>query len=195
MDHRDRLQRPRGYNDAGHAHELTCSCYRRFKMLSKDRTCEWLATEIGEVRRDLKYWLWAYVIMPDHVHLLVCPQERDYDTSQFLKRIKEPVGRQAVQFLKRAAPEWLLRLRVVRGKKVEHHFWQPGRGHDRNITNPRTLQKMIDDIHMNPVRKGLVEHARDWKWSSAGWFEQRPLNALEPDPIPWDWLEEKWSIP
>ena len=130
--------------------------------------------------------------MPDHVHLIVFPQERVYDDSEFLKRIKEPVSRTAVQLLWREAPEWLDRIRVQRGKLTEHHFWQPGRGHDRNINNPRTLQEMIEYIHLNPVRKGLVQHAKDWKWSSAGWFEASPLNDLEPDPIPWDWLEEVW---
>ena len=49
--------------------------------------------------------------------------------------------------------------------------------------NSRTLQKRIDDIHLNPVRQRLIEPARDWKWSNAGGFEQRPLNDLEPDPI------------
>lgn len=47
---------------------------------------------------------------------------------------------------------------------------------------------MIDYIHLNPVRKELVERASQWKWSSAGWFEGRPVNDLEPDPIPRDWL-------
>ena len=194
MHYRDRVQRPRGYNDPGHAHELTCSCFRRLQMFSKDRTCEWLATEVREVCGELKYSLWAYVFMPDHVHLVVCPREDVYDTSQFLKRVKEPVSRQAVQFLKREAPDWLSRIQVVRGETVEHHFWQPGRGHDRNITTTRTLQRMIDYVHMNPVRKGLVEHARDWKWSSAGWYEGTPLNDLKPDPIPWDWLEDQGAI-
>ncbi len=45
-------------------------------------------------------------------------------------------------------------------------------------------RQLIDYIHRNPVRKVLVEQACDWKWSSEGWFEQRPLNDLEPDPIP-----------
>lgn len=118
MHHRDRVQRPRGDNDPGQAHELTCSCYRRFKMLSKDRTCEWLATEIREACEELKYWLWAYVFMPDHVHLLVCPQETAYDTSQFLKRIKERASRQAVQFLKREALDWLSRIQACVEKRL-----------------------------------------------------------------------------
>lgn len=190
MDHRSRIQSPRGYNDPGHAHELTFSCFCRFPFLSKDLPCQWLADEIREAKRELNYALWAYVFMPDHVHLVVCPIDRVYNDSQFLKRVKESVSRKAVQHLKQNAPVWLDRIRVARGKRVEHHFWQPGRGYDRNIDNARTLQAMIDYIHLNPVRKGLVEYARDWKWSSAGWYEGHPLNDLEPDPIPWDWLED-----
>ncbi len=190
MDYRTRLQRPRAYNDPGHAHELTFSCYRRFTFLSKDRTCQWLADAIRKAKTELNYLLWAYVFMPDHVHLIVYPQHHVYNDSEFLKQIKEPVSRQAVQFLKKEAPHWLPRIRDLKGTRVEHHFWQPGRGYDRNIDNARTLQKMIDYIHLNPVRKGLVNCARDWKWSSAGWFEGQPLNDLETDPISWDWIEE-----
>jgi putative transposase len=189
MHWQERLQRPQAYNDPGHAHELTFSCYRRFAFLSKDRTCQWLADAIRAAKSELKYSLWAYVFMPDHVHLIVFPQEQEYNDAEFLKRVKEPVSRSAVQFLKRDAPAWLPRLQAKRGSRVEHHFWQPGRGYDRNITSPRTLQQMIDYIDLNPVRKKLVERAGDWKWSSAGWFEGRPLNDLQPDPIPGEWLE------
>ncbi len=189
MHYRTRLQRPRALNDPGHAHELTFSCFHRFPFLSRERTCKWLADAIRSAKIELAYDLWAYVFMPEHVHLIVRPREREYDDSDFLQRVKEPVGRKGVQFLKRNAPDWLPRIRQQRGTRIEHHFWQPGRGFDRNIEKPRTLQEMIDYIHLNPVRRGLVEFARDWKWSSAGWYEGRPLNDLEPDPIPWEWLE------
>ena len=189
-DYRLRQQRPQGYNDPGHAHELTFSCYRRIPFLSKDRTCEWLAEAIDNARTSLRYSLWAYVFMPEHVHLIIHPQEKIYNDSDFLKAVKETVSRKAVQYLKQRAPNWLSHIRVTRGRRVEHHFWQPGRGHDRNVERSRTLQAMIDYIHMNPVRRRLVERAIDWKWSSAGWVAGQPLNPLHPDPIPWDWLEE-----
>ena len=189
MDFRDRVHRPKGYNDPGHAHELTFSCYRKFPFLSKDRTCEWLAEQLDLVRRELNYHLYAYVFMPDHVHLLVMPVEHEYDTATFLKRLKEPVSRKAIQFLKQNSPEWLERIRVRRGPKVEHHFWQPGRGYDRNIEKGTTLLSMVEYTHMNPVRKKFVQHAKEWKWSSAGWFAGQPLNSLPPDPIPIEWLE------
>jgi putative transposase len=141
-------------------------------------------------KRELKYWLCAYVFMPDHVHLIVCPQQKVYDDSEFLKRVKERVSRKAVQYLKQESPDWLTRIRVPRGDKIEHHFWQPGRGHDRNVEHARTLENMIEYIHMNPVRRNLVVNPRDWRWSSAGWFEGCPLNDLRPDPIPREWLED-----
>lgn len=190
MDFRERIHRPRGYNDPGHAHELTFSCYKRFPFLSKDRTCEWLADQIRIACRELDYSLWAYVFMPDHVHLIVYPNQDEYDTGEILKVIKEPVSRKAVQYLKQNSPEWLERIKVKRGSRTENHFWQSGRGYDRNIIRGSTLQSMIEYTHMNPFRKQLVTEAKDWKWSSAGWFEGSPLNDLQPDEIPWDWLED-----
>jgi len=190
MHYRDREHRPRAFNDPGHAHELTFSCYHKFPFLSKERACRWLADAIGESRQELRFQLWAYVFMPDHVHLIVWPVDRVYDTGAILKRIKEPVSRDAVQFLKLSAPEWLPRICVRHGDRDEHHFWQQGRGHDRNIETSRALQAMIEYTHMNPVRRGLVEQPEQWKWSSAGWFAGSPVNDLKPDPIPWDWLEE-----
>ena len=188
MDFQQRLQRPRAYNEPGHAHELTFSCYRSYRFLSKERTCEWLAESIEAARHEHQFNLWAFVFMPDHVHLIVHPRTYPYDTSDWIKAIKAPVGRKSVQFLQAKAPEWLPRIQVTRGMKVEHRFWQAGRGHDRNIDNARTLQRMIDYVHLNPVKAGLVARAADWKWSSAGWFEGVPTNRLVLDTIPPEWL-------
>jgi putative transposase len=195
MHHRDRIHRPRAYNEPGHPHALTFSCHNRLALLSKARTCEWLADAIRTASTEFEFSLWAYVFMPDHVHVVVHPRRVEYDTSRWLKRIKEPVSRNAIAYLKREAPDWLGRLAVRRGQEVEHHFWQPGRGFDRNLTEPDTLCSMLEYIHMNPVRKGLVARARDWKWSSAGWFEGSPLNSLQPDTIPREWLDTKHPRP
>jgi hypothetical protein len=57
-----------------------------------------------------------------------------------------------------------------------------GGGSDRNM-EANTLLAMIDYIHHNPVRRGLVQQATEWKWSSAGWFAGGQPNSLRPDPI------------
>ncbi len=104
-----------------------------------------------------------------------------YDIGDIWQNIKEPVGRKAVKHLRAHAPEWLARITVRRGRRLERRFWQAGGGYDRNIVEPRTLLAMIDYIHLNPVRRGLVQRPQDWKWSSAGWFPGK--NLLRPDPV------------
>ncbi|MGO9146978.1 MAG: hypothetical protein ACLQDF_11475 [Desulfomonilia bacterium] len=66
----------------------------------------------------------------------------------------------------------------------EFRFWQAGGGYDRNIENPKTLIQMIDYIHQNPVRRGLVEQAADWKWSSASWYDHGE-GMLRMDSLSW----------
>lgn len=93
-------------------------------------------------------------------------------------------------YLKAHAPHWLPRITRLRGGAPERLFWQSGDGYDRNITTPKTLWTMIDDLHMNPVRRGLVARAAEWRRSSAGWYEGCPTVGLVPDPIPPEWVLE-----
>ena len=179
MDWRLRSGRRPIVNEPGHAHELTFCCYRRIPFLRSDRTCQWLADAIDHSRQQLEFSLWAYVFMPEHVHLIVYPRRDQYDISVILKAIKQPVGLKAVQYLSVEAPQWLSRITVRRGQRQEHRFWQAGGGFDRNIIEPKTLFTMIDYIHANPVRRGLVQRSADWKWSSSDWCEGK--NTLRPD--------------
>ena len=49
-------------------------------------------------------------------------------------------------------------------------YWQEGPGYDRNLTRRSTILADIDYLHHNPVRRGLVQTAVDWKWSSARFY-------------------------
>ncbi len=77
-----------------------------------------------------------------------------------------------------------------RGNKTERLFWQSGGGFDRNVIKPGTRMKMIDYIHMNPVRRGLVENPEPWKWSSAVWYLGAGAVPICVDPIPMEWLDD-----
>ena len=177
----------RNCNGPGHAHELTFSCYRGFPFLKADRTSQWLADAIETSRRELNYELWAYVLMPEHVHLLIRPRDIEYDIAAIRKAIKSPVGRQGIEYLQANARDWLPKVTRQRGKKIERLFWQSGGGYDRNVMEPVTLLRMIDYIHMNPVRRGLVERAEDWRWSMAAWFLAGGETPIAVDRIPPEW--------
>ena len=69
-------------NAPGHAHELTFSCYQRYPFLKAERTCLWLVDAIQAARVKHNFDLWAYVFMPEHVHLIVRPREPDYSRAE-----------------------------------------------------------------------------------------------------------------
>ena len=54
--------------------------------------------------------------------------------------------------------------------KTAFRFWQEGSGYDRNLMTTEAVQASIDYIHMNPVRRKLVDEARLWRWSSCRWY-------------------------
>ena len=126
------------FNDPGHAHEFTFCCYHGYKLLSKARTREWFVDALDRARRIHHFLLIAYVIMPEHAHLLTVPERWEYKTSKFLKSVKKGVSQHAMSFLeKQQRSDWLERLtHRYPGGKVERHFWQPGGGYDRNIVAP-----------------------------------------------------------
>ena len=148
-----------------------------------------MADAINSARKKLDFRLWAYVFMPEHVHLLVFPARKEYDIARIRGAIKSPVAKQAIAYLEEHVPAWIPRITRRRGDDVERVFWQSGGGYDRNLVTPRTLLATIDYLHMNPVRRRLVRLAADWKWSRASWFAGKENVPLIPDRIPRDWLE------
>ena len=190
MDYWERANRRRNYDEPGNAHELTFTCYRRFRFLGAERTCDWLAAAIDRARGRLDFALWAYVFMPEHVHLILWPRRPDSRIAAILQSIKQPVGQRGIAYLETHAPRWLPRVTRVHCGRTERLFWQSGGGYDRNIIEPRTLAFAIDYIHQNRVRRGLVSRTEDWRWSSAGWFEGMERNPLRPDRIPPEWTTD-----
>ncbi|MBT4867484.1 MAG: hypothetical protein HON53_20460 [Planctomycetaceae bacterium] len=178
----------RNFNDPGHAHELTFTCYRGFRFLTRDRSRRWLANAIAAARETWRFDLWAYVIMPEHVHMVVHPREAEYDISAIRKAIKAPVGSAAIAWLETNAPEWLPRVTRQRGGRTERIFWQSGGGYDRNIIEPDTLMSMIDYMHANPLRRGLVERAPEREWSSASFLLDGGESPIPVDRIPPEWV-------
>ncbi len=180
-DHRKRC---RSYNSPGEAHELTFSCFRRLPLLSKDRSRQWFVEALDKARRRRDFLVWAYVIMPEHVHVIVWPRQPVYEIRLIRTSLKIPVQRKALAFLRSHAPPFLERLRDARPNgQVHYRFWQRGGGYDRNIQEPATLRTMIDYIHNNPVRRGLVDHPTDLAVVSARFYAGEKDLVLVMDPF------------
>jgi putative transposase len=170
----------RRYDEPFHAHELTFSCYRNRDFLSRDRTRLFLAKAVNRARTAHSFDVWAYVMMPEHVHLVIWPHLETYSIATILKAIKQSVSRQAIRWLRSENPSGLAQLAT--GQKTNpYRFWQDGGGYDRNIQTQEVLRSMIEYVHANPVRRGLVDAQEDWLWSS-----YRDWHDLGTGPIPID---------
>jgi putative transposase len=175
----------RVFNEPGHVHFLTFSCFHRLALLSGDAARQWLIEAVEAARQKQRFTLHAYAVMPEHAHLLVRSLVAPYDVSAWLRAIKRPVAWKARQHLVhtgRAA--WLRKLTVSRGGKAAFRFWDAGGGFDRNIWRLDTLREVIDYIHANPVRRGLVASPTEWAWSSARFWNGHTDVPLRMDPLP-----------
>jgi putative transposase len=136
----------RRYQQTGDIHFITFSCYRRAPLLGCGLARDTFVITLERVRRWYGFYVTGFVVMPEHVHLLLSEPERS----------NLAVG---LQMLKQ----------VVSQKLNEHAtnpFWQP-RYYDFNVCGERKLMEKVDYMHRNPVRRGLVTRAEDWNWSSA----------------------------
>jgi putative transposase len=125
----------------------------------------------------------AYVIMPEHAHVLVYPRDDKADVSAFLKSVKQSVARKARLHLAEYAPEWIRRLSVRTPSGPVFRFWQQGPGFDRNIYSLDALRSEIEYIHNNPVRRGLTKSPAEWEWTSAQWLSNPGVGRLKIDSI------------
>jgi len=157
--------RPRRYNIPAHAHALTFSCYRRNPLLDSEPARELTAAAIERAREKHRFHLWAYVLMPEHVHILILPLDQHYSISDILKSIKQSVSRRMIGNLKKRNADALMHVETGLARP-KHRFWQDGGGYDRNCWSEGEIMRQIEYIYNNPVRRGLADKPDDWYWSS-----------------------------
>lgn len=164
-EYRRRLKRREG--DNLHARALNFTCFGNQPFLRSERACAWTIDAIRLARAKHPIHLWAWCIMPTHVHLLIWPTTTECRVGNVLATIKLSVARRAIAWTKRHAPEFLPHmLDEQTNSPTSYRFWQRGAGYDRNITNPDSLLSEIRYIHRNPVDAGLCARPEDWPHSS-----------------------------
>ncbi len=176
----------RRFDIEGDAHCLTFSCFRRLPLLSRRRSCDWMCGGLAAGRKKGLYELWAYVLMPEHGHIVLLPT-KGVRISQILTAIKQSTAKRALHWLQEHSPAFLPQLLDGQpsGKK-SYRFWQRGGGYDRNLRSLRDIFEKIDYIHANPVRRGLVDVASRWPWSSARAWETGCNDPITIDrTLPW----------
>ena len=123
---------------------MTFSCYRRQPLLDSAWSKDLCEHALERTRRGYGFYVSGYVVMPEHVHLLVSEPERA-TLAKALQAMKQSVARRLI------------------GNRP--HFWQ-ARYYDFNVWTEKKRVEKLRYIHRNPVTRGLVECPEDWRWSS-----------------------------
>ena len=165
--HRSSYKTLRRFEIANQPRFLTFSCFQQLPLFGNDAIKDEFANRLELIRTRLDFQLFAWVVMPEHVHLIIVPNLDEVSTSQILSAIKRPFAELVLRRCKQLKAPILEKVRVATDR---YRFWQAGGGYDRNVRDETELLRKIEYVHANPVRRGLVEKPVEWKWSSARWY-------------------------
>lgn len=151
---------------------ITIVTKNRLPVFQTDRMRELVCRAIDEARRSAGFLLFAYVAMLDHLRLLT---SRPSTTSDLLRALKGITARRVIDYLKVNSYESsLAKLRHhERDRRYRYSLWQIERNVMPLFSEGMFLEK-VNYIHENPVRGGLVDHAAEYRWSSARVWQRRP---------------------
>lgn len=169
---------------------VTTVAHDRLPVFRTDALKALTCRALHEARCSGGFALFAYVIMPDHLHVIADGTLKASDTLRYLNGI---LSHRVIEFLKQGSfSSSLEKLRSAR----------KGRGHEYSLVDHHSnavpvfsegfFMQKVNYIHLNPVREGLVERAQDYRWSSARqWWGQ----AVEDEPLLMDLEKMAWRSP
>jgi len=116
------------------------------------------------LQRNLgEFFLFGYVVMPTHVHLLLHPHNKDL--IQVMRNFKSRAG-----------------YAIFQARKGKSPFWQD-RYFDAIIRRARNFWEKLEYIHLNPVQAGLARNNEDWEWSSYRHYLGKGTVPVPVDPV------------
>ena len=125
------------------SHFITFSCSKRYPLLHAPASRSIFEEQLERCRQWYGFYVFGYVVMPEHVHLLLSEPERT-TLSRVMQMLKQEVAKRL---------NWEVRL------------WLP-RYYDFNVHTHKKHIEKLRYIHRNPVKRGLVSSPELWQWSS-----------------------------
>jgi REP element-mobilizing transposase RayT len=164
--------------DSEYPYFVTSTCVDWIPIFTNEGYAELLLKNISFYQAEYEMIIAAYVIMPEHFHMIAsCNQ-----LSKSLQSLKSYTAKKFLEMLgKEEDQNTLKRLKASKAlhkTESEFQFWQEG-FHPKQISNNLILRQKIEYIHMNPVERGLVERAEDWKFSSADFYANGKQTDIE----------------
>jgi putative transposase len=129
---------------AHHLHFITCSCYQRLPLLNSSKARDCFLKILEQTRQRYRFVVVGYVVMPEHVHLLVTEPEVA-NPSTVMQVLKQRTARALLPKRKRRDP----RQRELFGDDMRRAFWQ-ARFYDFNVWTTKKRIEKLRYMHRNP---------------------------------------------
>ena len=157
------------YQESHQSHFLTFSCYRRQQKFQEPLLRDLFVRCLEQTRVRFGLRVYGFVVMPEHVHLLVSEPNVD-SLATAVQSLKLAVAKRAPT----VSPSVL----------ATPPFWQK-RYYDHNVRDYEKFIEKLRYIHRNPVMRGLVEKPEDWSWSSFRHYVSGEAGVVE--------IESEWA--
>jgi putative transposase len=162
----------------GHLHFLTFTCYRRLPLLCSVRARNVFVQILADVRDRYEFSLVGYVVMPEHVHLLISEPAKG-TPSTVIQVLKQRVSRRLRRKQRKAIAQF--NLSFANSEDSLPRFWQR-RFYDFNVWSLKKRVEKLHYMHMNPLKRKLVDHPKDWPWSSFSFCSKLKTGLIRIDP-------------
>ena len=164
------------FDDNSYVHFVTTGTFRNLPYFRNEECCRVLLEELKYYSDKLDFTLPGYVIMPDHIHLLLWwdkTGKSDLSISRIIQAIKGTTARRIInlttsgrlEHLLRAASDTVPKNSKSHKQNIKYHLWKRG-FYDFNIYTEEKLAEKLNYVHNNPVRAGLASAPGDYRWSS-----------------------------
>ncbi|MDH4221975.1 MAG: transposase [candidate division Zixibacteria bacterium] len=168
----------------GNGYYITTSVKKFIKIFRERKYIDIILENLNFYRKKYGFKLIGYVIMPNHLHLMIYPdQKRVAEISRFIEDFKKFTSKKLRELMeKNKKSGWLKLFRLSDDKKKNwrYQIWQPGFD-DLGVYSPKVVRTKLNYIHNNPVRAGLAERPEDYLYSSARNFILNDHSVIKVD--------------
>jgi len=169
------------------AYYLTSVAHKRMPIFQSDAVKQVLCNAFDEARKSGGIKIFAYVIMPDHTHLITDNARAMKDVLRFLNGIS---AKRVIDYLKENGFESsLAKLRIRERENKHKHSVYEHHSNALRLTGEEAFMQKVSYVHLNPVRAGLVNHPDEYSYSSARLWHGR---GMENEPLVTDHEQIKW---
>ena len=157
------------------SHFLTCTILNWLPIFTRKESVNIIIESLKHLQKEENLRLYAYVILENHIHLIA----QSDDISKSMRHFKSFTAKELLKLLQKENAQTLLKkfqfYKKTHKKDRTYQIWQEGYQPKLIQTNTMMISK-IKYIHHNPVKRGYVDEAKHWRYSSARDYEG--LNGL-----------------